>query len=61
MPIRIPDQLPARDILVREGVMVMDDTTALRQDIRRLLRVSECQVIERGRKHLHLPRRSHIS
>jgi homoserine O-succinyltransferase len=34
MPIRIPDQLPARDILVREGVMVMDDTTALRQDIR---------------------------
>ena len=36
MPIRIPDQLPARDILVREGVMVMDDTTALRQDIRPL-------------------------
>lgn len=34
MPIRIPDQLPARGILVREGVMVMDDTTALRQDIR---------------------------
>jgi len=34
MPIRIPDQLPARDVLVREGVMVMDDTTALRQDIR---------------------------
>ncbi|MFZ2101197.1 MAG: homoserine O-succinyltransferase [Oricola sp.] len=36
MPIRIPDQLPARDILVREGVTVMDDTTALRQDIRPL-------------------------
>jgi homoserine O-succinyltransferase len=36
MPIRIPDQLPARDILAREGVMVMDDTTALRQDIRPL-------------------------
>jgi homoserine O-succinyltransferase/O-acetyltransferase len=36
MPIRIPDQLPARDVLVREGVMVMDDTTALRQDIRPL-------------------------
>jgi homoserine O-succinyltransferase len=36
MPIRIPDQLPARDVLVREGVMVMDDTSALRQDIRPL-------------------------
>ena len=36
MPIRIPDQLPARDVLAREGVMVMDDTTALRQDIRPL-------------------------
>ncbi|WP_421856868.1 homoserine O-acetyltransferase MetA [Oricola sp.] len=36
MPIRIPDQLPARDDLVREGVMVMDEGTALRQDIRPL-------------------------
>ncbi|TCD13721.1 homoserine O-acetyltransferase MetA [Oricola cellulosilytica] len=34
MPIRIPDQLPARDVLAREGVMVMDEGTALRQDIR---------------------------
>ena len=36
MPIKIPDQLPARDILVREGVSVMDERTALRQDVRPL-------------------------
>jgi len=36
MPIKIPDQLPARDVLVREGVSVMDEQTALRQDIRPL-------------------------
>ncbi|MEO3389291.1 homoserine O-succinyltransferase [Mesorhizobium sp. CAU 1741] len=36
MPIKIPDQLPARDVLVREGVPVMDEQTALRQDIRPL-------------------------
>lgn len=36
MPIKIPDQLPARDVLVREGVSVMDERTALRQDIRPL-------------------------
>lgn len=36
MPIRIPDQLPAREILVREGVSVMDEDTARRQDIRPL-------------------------
>lgn len=36
MPIKIPDQLPTREALVREGVMVMDEQTALRQDIRPL-------------------------
>jgi homoserine O-succinyltransferase len=36
MPIRIPDALPGRAVLVREGVMVMDETTATRQDIRPL-------------------------
>ncbi len=36
MPIKIPDQLPAAEILVREGVSVMDERTALRQDIRPL-------------------------
>jgi homoserine O-succinyltransferase len=36
MPIRIPDGLPARAILVREGVMVMDESVAIRQDIRPL-------------------------
>lgn len=36
MPIRIPDGLPARETLVREGVMVMGETAAVRQDIRPL-------------------------
>lgn len=36
MPIKIPNQLPARDILVREGVSIMDERTALRQDVRPL-------------------------
>ena len=36
MPIRIPDLLPARETLVREGVSVMDETHAIRQDIRPL-------------------------
>ena len=36
MPIKIPDQLPAHEILVREGVSIMDERTALRQDIRPL-------------------------
>jgi homoserine O-succinyltransferase len=36
MPIKIPDQLPARAALVREGVPVMDEETALRQDVRPL-------------------------
>ena len=36
MPIRIPDQLPARAILEREGVNIMTEATANRQDIRPL-------------------------
>lgn len=36
MPIKIPENLPARDILRDEGVMVMSEETALRQDIRPL-------------------------
>ena len=36
MPIRIPDDLPARRILEKEGVMVMTDASASRQDIRPL-------------------------
>jgi homoserine O-succinyltransferase len=36
MPIRIPDNLPARRTLEDEGVMVMDSTRAARQDIRPL-------------------------
>jgi homoserine O-succinyltransferase len=33
MPIRIPDQLPARKTLENEGVVVMDQTRSARQDI----------------------------
>ncbi|MDF1854138.1 homoserine O-succinyltransferase [Pseudooceanicola sp.] len=36
MPIRIPSHLPAYDVLTREGVMVMDQDQADRQDIRAL-------------------------
>lgn len=36
MPIKIPEALPARAILEQEGVMVMTEETALRQDIRPL-------------------------
>lgn len=36
MPIKIPTDLPAHDVLRREGVMVMSEESALRQDIRPL-------------------------
>ncbi|CDP51931.1 Homoserine O-succinyltransferase [Devosia sp. DBB001] len=36
MPIRIPDNLPARKTLESEGVVVMDSSRAARQDIRPL-------------------------
>ncbi len=36
MPIKIPKGLPAHDILSKEGVMVMSETSAERQDIRPL-------------------------
>ncbi len=36
MPIKIPTNLPARATLEKEGVMVMDDDEAARQDIRPL-------------------------
>jgi len=36
MPITLPATLPAFDVLSREGVMVMSDTRAARQDIRPL-------------------------
>ncbi|ADM10024.1 hypothetical protein PB2503_09859 [Parvularcula bermudensis HTCC2503] len=34
MPIKIPDQLPARETLLDEGIMVMAESAAARQDIR---------------------------
>jgi len=36
MPIKIPDDLPARSTLEREGVMIMGEADAVRQDIRPL-------------------------
>jgi homoserine O-succinyltransferase len=36
MPIKIPDKLPAFEALVKEGVRVMTETVAIRQDIRPL-------------------------
>ena len=36
MPLRIPDKLPAIDILKKENIFVMDDTRAMTQDIRPL-------------------------
>ena len=36
MPIKIPADLPAHDVLIREGVMVMSEEDAVRQDIRPL-------------------------
>jgi homoserine O-succinyltransferase/O-acetyltransferase len=34
MPIKIPDALPAKEILLSENIFVMDEDRALRQDIR---------------------------
>ncbi len=36
MPVRIPDKLPATDILTHENIFVMTETRALHQDIRAL-------------------------
>ncbi|MEL8055731.1 MAG: homoserine O-succinyltransferase [Pseudomonadota bacterium] len=36
MPIKIPDALPARDTLIKEGVAVLSDSDAILQDIRPL-------------------------
>jgi len=36
MPIKIPDQLPAKEILQSENIFVMDESRAYRQDIRPL-------------------------
>ena len=36
MPLRLPDRLPAIDLLKKENIFVMDDTRAHSQDIRPL-------------------------
>ena len=36
MPIKIPDSLPAKEILIKENIFIMDETRAYTQDIRAL-------------------------
>ncbi|WP_010497978.1 homoserine O-acetyltransferase MetA [Paenibacillus elgii] len=36
MPIKVPDYLPAKEVLVNENIFVMDESVAFRQDIRPL-------------------------
>ncbi|MCC2685681.1 MAG: homoserine O-succinyltransferase [Paenibacillaceae bacterium] len=36
MPIKIPDHLPAKEVLCRENIFIMDETRAFHQDIRPL-------------------------
>src|SRR5690606_39695337 len=36
MPVKIPNDLPAKEILTRENIFVMDESRALSQDIRPL-------------------------
>lgn len=36
MPIRVPNQLPAAEILQKENIFIMDEDRAIRQDIREL-------------------------
>ena len=47
MPIKIPNNLPAAEILLRENIFVMTETRAITQDIRpkavKLLKTLFCQ------------------
>lgn len=36
MPLKIPDHLPAKEVLIQENIFVMDETVAFHQDIRPL-------------------------
>ncbi|NLL71580.1 MAG: homoserine O-succinyltransferase, partial [Epulopiscium sp.] len=36
MPIKIPNELPAVEILTKENIFIMDEHRAIRQDIREL-------------------------
>ena len=36
MPIRVPNQLPAAQVLQKENIFIMDEECAIRQDIREL-------------------------
>jgi len=36
MPIKIPDSLPAKEVLTNENIFVMDEHRALHQDVRPL-------------------------
>lgn len=56
MPINIPKQLPARDILERENIFVMDDERATTQDIRPLNIVILNLMPEKEKTETHLLR-----
>ena len=71
MPIKIPATLPAYDVLTREGVMVVDEELAARQDIRPLkiallnLMPKKIQTENQfarliGARHVVLPRSGHV-
>ena len=46
MPIKVPDELPARRILNRENVFIMNESRASSQDIRPL-RIAVLNLIDR--------------
>ena len=54
MPIRIPDNLPARKTLEDEGVYVMDSARAARQDIRPL-EIGLLNLIHESPSSAHFP------
>jgi len=43
MPIKIPDSLPAKEVLTNENIFVMDEHRALHQDVRPL-RIAICNI-----------------
>ena len=45
MPLRLPDRLPAIDLLKKENIFVMDDTRAHNQDIRPLKITTETDLV----------------
>ena len=63
MPIKLPASLPAYNVLSREGVMVMPEDSASKQDIRPCRRYAfrQHRLYRRGRAHRHEGRRPDIT